>query len=265
VLSFVGGKVKREMYWGLYAFLADSPFRAAMKSRKESFSGTTMHICDVCDCISANKALWQSTQDEGCKWQMYTLADYDDHKRRIKAAQSKSGAKFAEESKLTGLNAVENALESIPYFDILKQVPFDWCHDDPEGTLKDHMYLFLHYLIKIAKVLTTHKFNGLLATYPFLRGDDTYAFQPLRDWVFPATKPDPGLGARLKLTAMQSFTLAINLSTLLWDVVKDKSDPHWVCWNLHVQWTVSHWSDAIRRCVSSHFVATCLHNACNVE
>ena len=56
MLSFVGGQVKREMYWGLYAFLADSPFRAAMKSRKESFSGTTMHTCDVCDCISANKA-----------------------------------------------------------------------------------------------------------------------------------------------------------------------------------------------------------------
>ena len=146
-MTFVNGTMEKQMHIALFVFLAGSPFRAAMLARKESFSSTTLRICSQCDCTSTGLTQCFGLDDDGCDWNVHTHEDLADQTRQLEEAKAKSKAACERASRLTGLNDVTCALSQTPFFDVLRCAPYDFCHDHPEGTSKDHLCLSLWHCI----------------------------------------------------------------------------------------------------------------------
>lgn len=178
-------------------------------------------------------------------------AELDRQKQRYLAIQKDLGDKEARQylhtigiSEDTALTpAFMCALLLLPYFDIsgmTGMIGEDLMHHEMQGVLKFELALMLYYFIRVRRWFTTEELNARIASFPWPTG---YRLPPLYKQHIEEgiANGQPKHDAHVHLTASQmltfaQFSVALFTGDLPTALVKDQSDPLWVCWCAHLDY-----------------------------
>jgi hypothetical protein len=230
--QLAGLQIDHMVYGALLLFYADSPFLHLYLSRKESSGPSTYKVCHHCTCKNTNKHLCFSVHDEDSPWEPITTRVLEEQRQLLKDVEG-NAKEWQKVSKETGLNHYESTFHGIPWFDETKQAYNDYFHGEPEGPVKDHVYLVTQHGIA-AGYFTLQQFINAVSQFPYYK--EAGAFNPSKIFkpaFFTNGKPHKKLGKCLKMTGHQSLVLGLTLPAILWTLCPH-DDPHWACFLDHM-------------------------------